>query len=163
MLDIISGNEQLTYWNNSPDTLEYVYFHLFQNAFQPGSYLDDLMLANGVKAKYSRWEKDKKGTVIEKMQSGNVDLRTESDNTILKVYLQKPLLPDDSVTFSIDFKSYYGNGGVRRRMQLFSSWGHKHYNGAQWFPKISVYDRKLGWTADQHLNKEFYSDFGTYD
>lgn len=163
MLDIISGNEQLTYWNNSPDTLEYVYFHLFQNAFQPGSYLDDLMLANGVNANYSRWEKDKKGTVIEKMQSGNVDLRTESDNTVLKVYLQKPLLPDDSVTFTIDFKSYYGNGGVRRRMQLFSSWGHQHYNGAQWFPKISVYDRKFGWTADQHLNKEFYGDFGSFD
>ena len=163
MQDIISGNEQLTYWNNSPDTLEYVYFHLFQNAFQPGSYLDDLMNANGVIAKYSRWEKEKKGMVIEKMKSGNVDLRTESDNTVLKVYLQKPLFPDDSVTFNIDFKSYYGNGSVRRRMQLFSSWGHKHYNGAQWFPKIAVYDRKFGWTADQHLNKEFYGDFGTYD
>lgn len=48
-------------------------------------------------------------------------------------------------------------------MQLFSSWGHKHYNGAQWFPKISVYDRKLDYLADQHLNKEFYGDFGTYD
>ena len=35
--DIISGKETLVYWNNSPNDLEYVYFHLYQNAFQPGS------------------------------------------------------------------------------------------------------------------------------
>ena len=163
VLDIISGNEQLIYWNNSPDTLEYLYFHLFQNAFQPGSYLDDLMLANGVNPKYSRWEKEKKGMVIEKMQSGNMDLKTEADNTVLKVFLPDPLLPNDSVVLNIEFKSYYGGSGVRRRMQLFTSWGHKHYNGAQWYPKIAVYDRKFGWTADQHLNKEFYGDFGSFD
>jgi hypothetical protein len=163
VLDIISGREQLIYWNNSPDTLTYVYFHLYQNAFQPGSYLDHLMLANGVKPDYSRWEKEKKGTVVEKIQTGGKDLLTEPDNTILKVILEKPLLPGDSTVFDIDFKSYYGNGAVRRRMQLFTSWGFKHYNGAQWFPKISVYDRKFGWTADQHMNHEFYGDFGTFD
>src|SRR5690348_2751730 len=54
ILDIISGNEQLVYWNNSPDTLTYVYFHLYQNAFQPGSYLDKLYLANGIKNDYGR-------------------------------------------------------------------------------------------------------------
>src|SRR6187397_2525878 len=43
---IISGEEQLTYWNNSPDTLYFVYFHLYQNAFQPGSYLDNLQENN---------------------------------------------------------------------------------------------------------------------
>jgi len=163
VLDIISGNEALTYWNNSPDTLAYVYFHLFQNAFQPGSYLDKLTLANGVTPNYSKWEKEKKGTVIEKIQTGSVDLKTEPDNTILKVFLEYPLLPGDSVIFDIAFKTYYGNGSVRRRMQLFTSWGFKHYNGAQWYPKISVYDRKFGWTADQHLNREFYGDFGSFD
>ncbi|MEO8085513.1 MAG: M1 family metallopeptidase, partial [Bacteroidota bacterium] len=162
-LDIISGKENLTYWNNSTDTLAFVYFHLYQNAFQPESYFDMLMLANEVKANYKRWEKEKKGMVIEKIQSGGVDLNTVPDNTILKVYLIKPMLPGDSVIFNIDFKSYYGNSGLRRRMQLFTSWGHKHYNGAQWYPKISVYDSKFGWTADQHLSKEFYGDFGSFD
>src|SRR5690349_4029864 len=38
---IVSGNEVLVYTNNSPDTLTFVYFHLFQNAFQPGSYFDE--------------------------------------------------------------------------------------------------------------------------
>ena len=45
--DIISGEEKLTYWNNSPDTLGFVYFHLYQNAFQPDSYLDNLQKENG--------------------------------------------------------------------------------------------------------------------
>ena len=163
VLDIISGEEELTYVNNSPDTLTFVYFHLYQNAFQPGSYYEELKLANGVKTDYGRWEKEKKGTVIEKIESENAALRTELDNTILKVYLQKPLMPEGSITFSIGFKTYYGDGEDRRRMQLFTSWGFKHYNGAQWYPKISVYDRKFGWTADQHMNKEFYGDYGTFD
>src|SRR3954463_7928532 len=52
--DLINGSEQLTYSNNSPDTLLFVYFHLYQNAFQPGSYLDALEKANGVQPKYSQ-------------------------------------------------------------------------------------------------------------
>jgi len=161
--DIISGTETLIYTNNSPDTLTFVYFHLFQNAFQPGSYFDQLSIANDVHNKYSKWEKEKKGTVIEKIQSNNIDLKTELENTILKVFLTSSLLPGQSITFNIDFKSYFGEAGVRRRMQQFSSWGYTHYNGAQWYPKISVYDRKFGWTADQHMNREFYGDFGTFD
>src|SRR5213075_520323 len=63
--DIIDGSEQLTYYNNSPDTLTYVCFHLYQNAFQPGSYLDNLEKNNGVNVRYSRYEKDKLGTVVD--------------------------------------------------------------------------------------------------
>jgi aminopeptidase N len=87
----------------------------------------------------------------------------ELDNTILKVFLAKPLYSGSSVTLDIHFKTYYGNGDVRRRMKMFDAFGYKQYDGVQWFPKISVYDRKFGWTADQHFNREFYGDFGTYD
>ena len=161
--DIIDGTEQLTYYNNSPDTLTYVYFHLYQNAFQPGSYLDDLTKNNGVTPHYSKYEQEKLGTVVDYMKNDGVVLKMELDNTILKVYLSKPLYSNSSVTFDMHFKTYYGNGDSRRRMKTFSTFGFKHFDGVQWFPKMSVYDRKFGWTADQHLNREFYGDFGTYD
>ena len=161
--DIIAGNLELTYWNNSPDTLTYVYFHLYQNAFQPGSYLDNLTENNDVKSIYSKHEKVKHGTVVDFVRTEQDNLKMESDNTILKVYLIKPLLPDDSIKFSISFKTYYGNGSQRRRMKMFDAWGWKHYDIVHWYPRISVYDRKFGWTADQHLGHEFYGDYGAYD
>ncbi len=52
--DIIDGTEELIYWNNSPDTLTFVYFHLYQNAFVKGSYLRDLELANKVKLRMGK-------------------------------------------------------------------------------------------------------------
>src|SRR5205807_1110958 len=46
---------------------------------------------------------------------------------------------------------------------MYDAWGFTHYNGVQWFPKMCVYDRKFGWDTYQHLNKEFYGDFGSFD
>jgi hypothetical protein len=54
--DIISGSEKLVYYNNSPDELNFVFFHLYQNAFQPGSYYDNLQKNNGVIPKYGKYE-----------------------------------------------------------------------------------------------------------
>ena len=67
------------------------------------------------------------------------------------------------MTFSIDFQTYFDKGGVRRRMKMFTDWGTKQYDGVHWYPRICVYDRKFGWTTDQHLGKEFYGDFGHFD
>ncbi|MEZ4979292.1 MAG: hypothetical protein R2772_08335 [Chitinophagales bacterium] len=62
--DIIEGQEQLIYWNNSPDTLKVVYFHLYQNAFQPGSYLDNLYHNNGQAPKYGKYESQGLGALL---------------------------------------------------------------------------------------------------
>ena len=161
--DIISAEEVLTYFNNSPDKLDYVYFHLYQNAFQPDSYLSELQKQNGNSPKYGKYEAQKLGTEIEKISSEGVDLKTELDNTILKVFLTESLMPGESVTFNINFKTYFDIGDLRRRMKTYNSWGFKHYNGVHWYPRISVYDAKFGWTTDQHLGKEFYGDFGSFD
>jgi hypothetical protein len=161
--DIIDGQQQLTYWNNSPDELPFVYFRLTQNAFQPDSYLDDLQKNNKVKPKYGVYEGMRLGTTIESLMVNGKVLRTELDNTILKVYLDQPLRSGESITFDITFKTYFDKGNTRRRMKLFNSYGYKHYDGVHWYPRISVYDRKFGWTTDQHLGREFYGDFGTFD
>jgi aminopeptidase N len=161
--DIIGGEEELTYFNNSPDTLYFVYFHLYQNAFQPGSYLDNLQQNNHVHVKYGKYENDKLGTVVDKISSDDVPLTTQLDNTILKVFLDKSIAPGSTKIFNLSFRTFYDSGSTRRRMKKYKSFGYKHYNGCQWYPKICVYDRKSGWNTDQHLNREFYGDFGTFD
>lgn len=162
--DIITGTETLTYYNNSPDTLYTVFFHLYQNAFQPGSYLDNLQENNQEHVHYGKYESQKLGIQIEEILTGDsVPLHTETDNTILKVQLNKPIAPGTSTVFHLKFKSYYDAGSTRRRMKLYKSWDLKHFNGCQWYPKICVYDRKSGWNTDQHMNREFYGDFGTFD
>lgn len=160
---IIEATEELEYWNNSPDTLHYVYFHMWQNAFVKGSYLHELERANKIKPRLGEYEAQGLGVVIEGLKVNNKEPKLELDNTILKVYLPEPLLPNSKVTFTMKFNTYWDMGATRRRMKMYDAWGHMHYNGVQWFPKICVYDRKFGWDTYQHLNKEFYADFGTYD
>lgn len=161
--DVVSGKLHLMYHNNSPDPLDFVYFNLYQNAFQPGSYLHDLTLNNGVRPRYGRYESRKLGTTVDVIQCEGQDLRTEMDGTILKAWLPRRLEPGENAYFYLEFKTYFDNGGTqRRRMKLFDAFGYKHYDGVHWYPRMAVYDRKFGWCTDQHLGHEFYGDFGAY-
>lgn len=159
----LDGKERLRYTNNSPDTLSVVYFHLYQNAFIKGSYLYKLQREKGMKPRLGKHEAAGEGTVISNVTIDGNAAATELDNTILQVRLNEPLVPGKSIEISMDFKTWYDNGSTRRRMQMYDAWGQKHYNGCQWFPKLAVYDRKFGWDTYQHLNKEFYGDFGSFD
>lgn len=167
---IIDGNETLTYFNNSPDTLHFVYFHLYQNAFVKGSYLESLNRANRYYQRFGPYEAAGKGTEIETVTSSNHwGSKNEAiefiDNSIMKVKLTTPLLPGQSATFSIKFKTYFDSGDQRRRMKKFRSGGsnYTHFDGVHWYPRMCVYDAKFGWETAQHLSKEFYGDYGAYD
>ncbi len=162
-LHVINGKLTLDYWNNSPDTLYHVYFHLFQNAFVKGSHLRALEKTNKSRSWLGQREAAGMGTEVDSLMVDGAPARIELDNTIMKVHLPEPLLPGGKTSFSMSFDTWYDQGGTRRRMQLYAAWGFMHYNGVQWFPKICVYDRKQGWDTDQHLNKEFYANFGSYD
>lgn len=159
----IMASEQVTYVNNAPDTLYFVYFHLYQNAFVSGSYLHNLERAQGVPFRMGAYESAGLGTTVANLRVDGVLAHTTLDNTILRVALPQPLYPGRSIELSMDFKTYWDNGSTRRRMKMYDAWGSMHYNGVQWFPKICVYDRKFGWDTYQHLNKEFYGDFGVFD
>jgi hypothetical protein len=159
----IDGTETLEYTNNSPDTLPVVYFHLYQNAFNEGSYLRGLERGKGQKPKLGKREAAGEGTLVDDVRVDGATVTSVLDNTVLQLKLNKPLLPGKSISISMRFKTWYDQGSTRRRMKMYDAWGWKHYNGVQWFPKISVYDRKFGWDTYQHLNKEFYGDFGTFD
>lgn len=163
--DVVSGNELLTYYNNSPDTLKEIYFHLYQNAFVKGGYLERLNLANGFKQKFGKYEAAGLGTAVRDLKVNGKMVVPEIDFSIMHVALPEPLLPGASLEVTINFETYFDDGGnQRRRMKMFKDgFGNKQYDGVHWYPRICVYDRKFGWETDQHLGKEFYGDFGQYD
>lgn len=164
--EIITASEILLYSNNSPDTLYELYFHLYQNAFQPGSYYSQLGEANKIKYKYGKYEGAGLGTVVSNLKVNGQVAKVILDNTIMKVVLNKPMLPNTDIEISMDFKTYFDNRGtMRRRMKTFIHGPNnvKQFDGVHWYPRICVYDRKFGWTTDQHLGKEFYGDFGQFD
>lgn len=161
--DILSGSEELIYWNNSPYTISYVYFHLYSNAQTKDSYLADLYKNNNYNLKFGKYRDKDLGTKVETMKSFGKELKTELDNTILKVYLAKPLPPGESVTFDMIFKTYFDKEVIRNRMKLFNSFGKKHYDVVHWYPRITVIDRKFLWNTDQHMDHEFYGDFGSFN
>ncbi len=105
--DIVTGNEELIYWNNSPYDISYVYFNLYNNAQTKDSYLADLYKNNHYNLKFSKYRSQNLGTQVDKITINGIDLKTELDNTVMKVYLQRPLKSGESVTFKIDFKTYF--------------------------------------------------------
>lgn len=160
--DIISGEEELIYWNNSPNDLSFVYFHLYSNAQNQNSYAADLYKNNGYHLKFGKYRSQNLGTNVESISINGQELKTELDNTILKVYLPKPLLSGESLTFKINFKTYFDKEAIRNRMKMFNSFGKKHYDIVHWYPRISVFDAKFGWDTDQHMDHEFYGNFGSF-
>ncbi len=169
--DIIDGSETLIYWNNSPDTLKYVFFHLYSNAQNKHSYYTSAYENSGYKLKFGKYESKDLGCQVTDISAENASLKTEVDNTVMKVWLNKPLLPGHSMTFRVKFKTYFDNGGtVRNRMKMFIAYANKNkdtlykqYDVVHWYPRMCVYDKKFGWDVEQHLAHEFYGDFGTYD
>lgn len=161
--DVLSGQQELIYWNNSPYTISYVYFHLYSNAQTKNSYAADLYKNNHYHLKFSKYRNAGKGTEVESIKSNNQELKTELDNTILKVYLAKPLHPGEQTTFNINFKTYFDQEAIRNRMKMFNSFGSKHYDIVHWYPRITVIDHKFGWNTDQHMDHEFYGDFGSFN
>ena len=161
--EYIKGGERITYYNNSPNAITEAYFNLYQNAFIKKSLTNELYKLNKTKVVNGKYESENKGIEITSFTINNEPIDFEIYNTILKIKLPKPLLPGEKIDFNIDFITYFDRGSIRRRMKVFDHHGYKHFNGCQWFPKICVYDRKFTWATDQHLEKEFYGDFGVFD
>ena len=152
----IAGIENITYINNSPDSLSKIYFHLYYNAFQPGSYLDkqnsqrgDYQIANTP----PRNQGDMKIDLIE-IDSQGIENHL-IDNTVMTVPLISPLAPGDSVVIYMEFTGRIPASGSR------TARAGKHFDIGQWYPKPAVYDR-YGWHAHQYLDYEFYADYAEF-
>jgi len=156
--DVIHGEETLVYTNQSADTLRVVWFHLTQNAYRPGSLLDDQQRSEGDYSLASLKPEEWAGTAVTSLRdgAGNALEQTEEE-TFLRVRLARPLLPGASEEFRLGFDTRFGK--PKRRMQK----GDDFYTASQWYPAMVVYDARRGWNLDPHMGKEFYGDFGSYD
>lgn len=160
-----SGNQTLVYANNSPDTLRRVFYHLYFNAFQPGSMMDvrSRTIADPDKRVGSRifnLKPDEIGyqKVITLTQNGK-EVNFQTIGTVLEVKLAEPIFPGSKTTFEMNFEAQVPLQ-IRRTGRNNSE--KIQYTMTQWYPKMAAYDQD-GWHPDQYVGREFYGPFGTFD
>lgn len=158
---LLHGYEEISYTNNSPDTLKYIYMHLYPNAYSHDhTQFAEQQYRNGKTDFY--YAKDADRGYIDSLQftiNGN-DVEYfygESTPDIARIDLPRPLLPGENMTITTPFRV--------KIPKVFSRLGHTQqaYFISQWFPKPAVYDKK-GWHPMPYLDLgEFYSEIGSYD
>lgn len=172
------GKQELVYTNNSPDTLRRVFYHLYPNAFQPGSEMDmrlrnikdpDARMvtktkgADGKDIKESRIKNLKPDEIgflkISNFKQDGVAATAKEVETILEVTLAKPILPGGKTTFTLDFD---GQVPVQIRRSGRNNAESVELSMAQWYPKLAEYDFE-GWHADPYIAREFYGVWGNFD
>ena len=159
------GLQELTYINHSPDTLNKVFYHLYFNAFQPGSMMDVrsrtiLDPDRRVGDRISKLDKNEIGIQqIQSLKQNGTELDFEHDGTILDVSLNEKILPGDTVIFSMKFITQVPLQ-IRRSGRMNKE--GIDYSMSQWYPKLCEYD-KAGWHANPYVGREFYGIWGSFD
>ena len=157
----LQGFEKIEYINNSPDTLTFIWFHIWPNAYKTDkTAFSDQLLENG-NTKFYFSSKEQKGYINRlDFKVNDITAKTEDHPLhidIIKLLLSSPLLPGQKtiITTPFNVKLPYN----------FSRGGHDgdSYQITQWYPKPAVYD-KIGWHPMPYLDQgEFYSEFGSFD
>ena len=174
-----SGIEKIDYTNNSPDTLSKVYFHLYWNAFQPGSCMDIRSMELG-KTKLAEpgprsdgldWDprvKDRIGKLtaeeigyqkVMSIKMNGVDQKMKEHETILEVILSKPIPPKSKVQMDVNFEAQVP---LQIRRSGRDNKEGIRYSMSQWYPKMVEYDYQ-GWNANPYIAREFYGVWGDFD
>ncbi|HTG65983.1 MAG TPA: M1 family metallopeptidase [Flavobacterium sp.] len=171
------GTQQLVYTNNSPDTLKKVYYHLYNNAFQPGSEMDvraqnikdaDARMVtktkvDGKEIKESRIQKlkpDEMGYLnISNFKQDGTVAGTKTIGTILEVVLVKPISPNSKTTFTLNFE---GQVPLQIRRSGRNNAEGVALSMSQWYPKIAEFDFE-GWHANPYIAREFHGVWGNFD
>jgi hypothetical protein len=159
------GSQVLEYTNNSPDTLKRVFYHMYFNAFQPGSEMD-------VRSRTIEDPDSRVGDRISKLSDKEIGfmraktLRQDGKKlnfklvgTVLEVELNKPILPKESSTFKMDFE---GQVPVQIRRSGRNNAEGVELSMTQWYPKMAEYDFE-GWHADPYIAREFHGVWGNFD
>ena len=159
---VLSATGRLVYRNNSADTLTRIAFHLYLNAFRPGSkWVAHEQAENGASPwqhlpdPYYAYER------LGRVQVGGVDVAAQypgaPDSTVVVFALPQPLAPGDSTVVDLDWTARLSV--IPRRQGRRG----RRFDFAQWYPEVAVYDR-YGWEAHPlYPEGEFYGEYGTYD
>lgn len=174
-----TGKQKLEYWNNSPDTLKKVFYHLYFNAFQPGSMMDNRSRRQGTIVfrkdrngnDVADWDDRVKDRILnlkpdeigyQKIISLKMNGRPQTFKvleTILEVKLDKPILPKSKVEFDMEFEAQVP---VQiRRSGRDNPKTTVRYSMSQWYPKICEYDYE-GWHPTPYVGREFYGVWGDF-
>ena len=153
--------ETIEYVNHSPDTLHFIWFHIWPNAYKNDRTAFSEQLLKERRTDFYFSKPTQKGYINQlnfKADGANATIVNDSNHIdIIKVVLPKPLAPGSKTFIATPFKI--------KLPYNFSRGGHvgKDYQVTQWFPKPAVYDQK-GWHPMPYLDQgEFYSEFGNFD
>lgn len=160
--NMLYGFEKLTYRNNSPDQLTYIYMHIWPNAYKDNSTaLGQQLKENGELFFYYAKEEDRgyidslDWQVDGQMVPAEIDFKNPD---IVKLILNQPIPAGGQVIITTPFRVKIPSGRISRL-------GHigQQFQITQWYPKPAVYDQN-GWNPIPYLDQgEFYSEFGMYD
>ncbi|WP_296634839.1 M1 family metallopeptidase [Polaribacter sp.] len=159
------GTQKLVYTNNSPDDLDRVFYHLYFNAFQPGSQMDvrSLNIADPDRRVGDRISKLKPNEIgyikVNSLKQDGAAVTYETVGTILEVQLQKPIKAGESVTFDMLFDAQVP---VQIRRSGRNSKEDVALSMAQWYPKMAEYDFQ-GWHTPPYIAREFHGVWGDFD
>ena len=159
------GYQKLKYFNNSPDTLDRLFYHLYFNAFQPNSMMDvrarsipdpDPRIGNRIAQLNAE---DQGFHEIKKMRQNGDKVKYAIEGTIMEVQLDQHILPGKSTEIEIWFHTQIP---VQiRRSGRYNREGVA-YSMSQWYPKVCEYDYR-GWHAYPYIQREFHGVWGDFD
>lgn len=162
----VVGDVIISYKNNSPDKLPYLWLQLDQNIFKPDSRA---VATTEYPGDYSSVVDKKNGgyeikDVTIKYGQKNYSVQPIITDTRMQIRLNDPLhSKGDSVSIKINFKFNIPEDGAGRFGRLRTKNGII-YQIAQWYPRMCVYDDVKGWNTLPYLGTgEFYCDYGNYD
>lgn len=159
------GIQKVVYTNNSPDDINKIFYHLYFNAFQPGSMMDERnkFLPDAdprVGARIGALSPDEMGQLHATLirQNGK-PVRFEEVGTILEVTLNDVIRPGESSTLEMVFN---GQVPIQIRRSGRDNAEGISYSMAQWYPKVCAYDYR-GWHANPYIGREFYGTWGDFN
>ena len=159
------GEQKLVYTNNSPDELNKVFYHLYFNAFQPGSQMDVRSLNikdpdRRVRDRISKLKPNEIGYIkVSALQQNGTEVNFETVGTILEVTLNTPIKSGESVIFDMNFDAQIP---VQIRRSGRNSKENVALSMAQWYPKMAEYDFE-GWHTPPYIAREFQGVWGDFD